>query len=399
MAVLLITHDLPLVRSFAERVGVMRNGRIVESGNIADVFDSPVHEYTRRLIEARPQRMVSEMTDPQREAEAPILRIEGLDIEYRSGSKASLAVRDASFEIRRGEIFGLVGETGSGKSTILRSIIGLAHERAKVVRGAIRVAGSNVPDMAGADLADLRRNHVAMIFQDPLRALNPVMTIGAQLAEVLGAAGVRDRDEIRRRVLAAMDRVGIADATLRIGSYPHELSGGQRQRVAIAAAIIRSPELILADEPTTALDVTIQDQILTLLYALCRETGMSVLLVTHDLGVVAEICDRVGVLYAGRLVETGEVARVLTAPSHPYTAALLASMPRVGERRSRLRVIPGRPPDQPMDGCPFAPRCAYAQPKCGTVEPVLDRHGPDQCSACWRHGDLGAALAGEASVG
>ncbi|MBS0332435.1 MAG: ABC transporter ATP-binding protein [Proteobacteria bacterium] len=329
----------------------------------------------------------------------PILQVDGLNIEYRAAHHTSVAARDVTFSIRRGEVFGLVGETGSGKSTVLRSIIGLLHEKARVAGGAIRVAGREVTCLDGAALADLRRKHVAMIFQDPLRALNPVMTIGAQLAEVLQAAGLRDRAEINRRVLDALGQVGIADPEIRMRAYPHELSGGQRQRVAIAAAMIRSPELILADEPTTALDVTIQDQILTLLYDLCREKGMSVLLVTHDLGVVAEVCDRVGVLYAGRLVETGSVTQVLSAPSHPYTAALLGSMPRRGERQERLRVIPGRPPDFPIEGCPFAPRCAHALPECGTITPVLKMHDADQASACWRHDQLRTRLAEEAAVG
>jgi oligopeptide/dipeptide ABC transporter ATP-binding protein len=327
----------------------------------------------------------------------PILQIEGLNIDYQGGVQP--AARDVSFEIGRGEIFGLVGETGSGKSTILRSVIGLLHEKARVGGGSIRVAGQEVTRLSQAGLAALRRKHVAMIFQDPLRALNPVMTIGAQLAEVLRASGMQDRAQIQRKVVEALHRVGIADPEMRLRAYPHELSGGLRQRVAIAAAVIRSPELILADEPTTALDVTIQDQILRLLYDLCRETGMSVLLVTHDLGVVAEVCDRVGVLYAGRLVEVGEVGRVLTAPLHPYTAALLASMPRIGERQARLRSIPGRPPETATEGCPFAPRCAHALADCETIRPVLAPHGAGQASACWRHEHLRLQLAEEAAVG
>jgi oligopeptide/dipeptide ABC transporter ATP-binding protein len=324
---------------------------------------------------------------------APILQVQGLNIEYRGSHQP--AARDVSFEIGRGEIFGLVGETGSGKSTILRSIIGLLHEKASLTAGSVRVAGQEVRGLDRTGLAQLRRRHVAMIFQDPLRALNPVMTVGEQLAEVLRAAGRRDRTQIRRQVAQAMERVGVGDQEVRMRAYPHELSGGLRQRVAIAAAVIRSPELILADEPTTALDVTIQDQILTLLRDLCREAGTSVLLVTHDLGVVAEVCDRVGVLYAGRLVETGAVSRVLSAPSHPYTAALLASMPRIGERQGRLRVIPGRPPDTFVEGCPFAPRCAYALPACTKIEPVLEASGADQATACWRHDQLRAVLAQE----
>ncbi|MFT3723327.1 MAG: ABC transporter ATP-binding protein [Hyphomonadaceae bacterium] len=333
------------------------------------------------------------------EAQAPTLRLEGLDIEYRAKREAALAVRDVSFSIGRGEIFGLVGESGSGKSTVLRSIIGLLPDNAKRIRGSLDVAGQDVGGMDQAALSILRRKHVAMIFQDPLRALNPVMTIGAQLLEVLSTAGMRDRAEMRQLILRTLGRVGLADAEMRMRAFPHELSGGQRQRVAIAAAMIRSPDLLLADEPTTALDVTIQDQILTLLRDLCRDTGMSMLLVTHDLGVVAETCDRVGVLYAGRLVETGDVQSVLTNPSHPYTAALLASMPRAGEHRARLRAIPGRPPAASIAGCPFAPRCEYAQEACAIVEPILERHGANQASACWRHEELRATLAKGVQVG
>jgi oligopeptide/dipeptide ABC transporter ATP-binding protein len=332
------------------------------------------------------------------EAPSPILQVDGLDVAYHDNRGDSVVVHNVSFEIGRGEIFGLVGETGSGKSTVLRSIIGLLHDKAKVARGAIRVAGHEVTGMDEAALSELRRKHVAMIFQDPLRALNPVMTISAQLAEIMSATGMRDRAEIHRLIVHTLDRVGIADANIRMRAYPHELSGGQRQRVAIAAAMIRSPELLLADEPTTALDVTIQDQILTLLHDLCRDTGMSVLLVTHDLGVVAETCDRVGVLYAGRLVETGDVTRVLTAPSHPYTAALLASMPRAGDHRDRLHVIPGRPLTHSVEGCPFAPRCAYALAECETIRPVLEHHDASQASACWRHDQLRTSLARETSV-
>jgi oligopeptide/dipeptide ABC transporter ATP-binding protein len=331
--------------------------------------------------------------------QTPILQVNDLTIEYQASDPAWVAAREVSFEIKRGEIFGLVGETGSGKSTVLRSIIGLLNPKAKVVGGSIRVAGQEVTGLDQAALTDLRRRHVAMIFQDPLRALNPVMTIGAQLAEVMTAAGLRDRAQIHRLILAALEQVGIADAEIRLRAYPHELSGGLRQRVAIAAAMIRSPDLILADEPTTALDVTIQDQILTLLYNLCRDTGMSVLLVTHDLGVVAEVCDRVGVLYGGRLVETGDVISVLTSPSHPYTAALLASMPRIGEHQARLQVIPGRPPTQSVEGCPFAPRCVHAMAECATIHPVLAPHGVDQASACWRHDQLRTLLAEGGSIG
>jgi oligopeptide/dipeptide ABC transporter ATP-binding protein len=278
---------------------------------------------------------------------------------------------------------------------VLRAIIGLLHPNASITGGSITVAGTNVTGAAGREIERLRARQIAMVFQDPLRALNPVLTIEEQVGEGLRAMGGITRTELRRRVIEAMKLVGIPDPEGRLRAYPHELSGGQRQRIAIAAAIIRSPELILADEPTTALDVTIQDQILALLRQLCRDLGMSVVLVTHDIGVVAETCERVGVMYAGRLVETGRVADVLGAPSHPYTVALLRSIPRIGERKTRLQSIPGLPPEltKPTIGCPFAPRCTYALDACREWKPRLEPHGSGQLSACLRHTELfGASL-------
>jgi oligopeptide/dipeptide ABC transporter ATP-binding protein len=326
---------------------------------------------------------------------APVVEVENLRIVYGGVRGTSIAARDVSFTVGRGEIFGLVGETGSGKSTILRSIIGLLHKNAQVESGTIRVTGREVTGASGDELMALRRKHMAMVFQDPLRSLNPVMTVGAQLAEAVRATGSRDREGIHKLIVETLDRVGIADPAIRMRAYPHELSGGLRQRVSIAAAIIRSPQLVLADEPTTALDVTIQDQILTLLRDLCLDMGMSVVLVTHDVGIVAQTCDKIGVLYAGRLVETGNVASVMSAPSHPYTAALLASIPRIGERRERLRVIQGRPPDISLDirGCPFAPRCEHAVATCHMIEPTLEVIQWPQATACWRHSELRPLLA------
>ena len=306
--------------------------------------------------------------------EAPAVAVRDLDIVYRAGHGALVAARGVSFEVKRGEIFGLIGETGSGKSTILRSIIGLLHPNAAVEGGHIAVGGHNVTGASAEELAALRRRRIAMVFQDPLRALNPVMTVGAQLAEAARAAGTRDRAAVRALIVETLDRVGIADPLIRMRAYPHELSGGLRQRISIAAAIIRSPTLILADEPTTALDVTIQDQILTLMRRLCRDMGMSIVLVTHDMGVVAQTCDKVGVLYAGRLVEAGNVATVLTTPSHPYTAALLAAVPRPDPRtaragkRMRLKGEVADPANRPP-GCAFHPRCPFATDRCRTEDP------------------------------
>ena len=332
-------------------------------------------------------------------APSPAVEVTNLDIVYRAARGDLVAARDVSFAVGRGEVFGLIGETGSGKSTILRSIIGLLHRNAHIEAGTIRVGGHPITGASDEELVALRRQQMAMVFQDPLRALNPVMRIGAQLAEAARAGGAKDRDAVERLMVETLERVGIADPLVRLRAYPHELSGGLRQRIVIAAAIIRSPMLILADEPTTALDVTIQDQILTLLRQLCRDMGMSIVLVTHDMGVVAQACDRVGVLYAGRLVETGDVSRVLTAPAHPYTAALLAAIPRIGERRTRLQVIPGRPADLSLavDGCPFAPRCGHAVPDCTRIRPDLRIHGGTQASACWRHAELQPILAAGAA--
>lgn len=331
--------------------------------------------------------------------DAEVLRVSGLTVTFGNGPHAAAAVTDASFSVARGEVFGLVGETGSGKSTVLRAAIGLLHPRARVVSGSVTVAGEEVIGRREADLQRLRRNHVAMVFQDPLRSLNPVLTIEEQVAEGLGGQRSLDSRETRRRVLEILQLVGIADAARRLRAYPHELSGGMQQRVAIAAAVIRSPELLLADEPTTALDVTIQDQILSLLLDLCATRGMSMVLVTHDIGVVANTCDRVGVMYAGRLAEVGEVRSVLEAPSHPYTAALLGSIPRIGGKRRRLRAIVGSPPDLTarIPGCPFAPRCPFALQECRTWIPSLERHGAMQESACLRHLEVARDLVEVAS--
>jgi peptide/nickel transport system ATP-binding protein len=330
---------------------------------------------------------------------APALSVAGLSISYDGREGRTAAVTDVSFSIARGEIFGLVGETGCGKSTLLRAIIGLLHPKAAITAGSIVVAGADVTQMSGRGLETLRRRHMAMIFQDPLRALNPVLTIGKQLGEGLYAVGGIARGDVRKRVVEAMRLVGIADPETRLRAFPYELSGGQRQRIAIAAAIIRSPGLLLADEPTTALDVTIQDQILALLRELCRDLGMSVILVTHDIGVVAETCDRVGVMYAGRLVELGAVERVLESPSHPYTAALLASIPRIGAKKARLEAIGGLPHDlsEPIYGCVFAPRCRLRVDTCAEWPSRLEIHEPDQLSACLRHVELALARSEAAS--
>lgn len=332
-------------------------------------------------------------TRPETTDDAAVV-IERLSIAYHGRHGTTAAVRDVSIRVARGEILGLVGETGCGKSTVLRAVIGLLAPAATITAGNIRVAGQQVVGADGSTLRHLRRNRIAMIFQDPLRALNPVLRIEEQIGEALRYQGRGEIRDIRRRVLETMDVVGIPDAARRLKAYPHELSGGLQQRVVIAAALIRSPEILLADEPTTALDVSIQDQILTMLRELCRERGMSMILVSHDMGVVAETCQVVGVMYAGRLVEVGAVSRVLSSPAHPYTAGLLASIPRIDGPLRRLRVIPGSLPDltRPISGCPFAPRCAYALEACSEMDLVLLQEGPDHETACIRHREIGADL-------
>jgi len=321
--------------------------------------------------------------------------IEHLSIAYHGAYGTTAAVTDVSIEVARGEIFGLVGETGCGKSTLLRAVIGLLGPGATITSGAVRVVGEDVVGADASSLRRLRRQHIAMIFQDPLRALNPVLTIEEQIGEALRFQAQAEVGNLRTRVIDVMEVVGIPDAARRLRAYPHELSGGLQQRVVIAAAIIRSPEIILADEPTTALDVTIQGQILLMLRELCRERGMSMILVSHDMGVVAETCGRIGVMYAGRLVESGSAARVLSSPAHPYTAGLMASIPSIDLPRDRLRVIPGSLPDLtlPISGCPFAPRCDHAVEACSGIEVRLRRAGDaDQSTACTRYDEIAADL-------
>ena len=297
---------------------------------------------------------------------------------------------DVSFTVERGEIYGLVGESGSGKSTVIRALMGfLPSPPAKVTGGEVRFGGADLLKMREAELNQVRGARIGMVFQDPLQALNPVLTIGDQIGEALYRERLT-RAALRSRVTEAMTLAGIPDPETRLGAYPHELSGGLRQRAAIAAALITNPELLLADEPTTALDVTLQAQILKIFKEGRDRLGMSVILVTHDLAVVAETCRRVAVMYAGRIVEEGPVRRVLTAPAHPYTRALLgATLDRAGNR-ARLRPIPGAPPDlvSPPPGCGFAPRCAGAEARCNDKVPDLEEHAGGHFTRCARRLEL-----------
>jgi oligopeptide/dipeptide ABC transporter ATP-binding protein len=301
----------------------------------------------------------------------PLIAISGLTVSTTDDNRT--LVNDVSFSIAPGEAVGVVGESGSGKTLTALSLLGLLPRGVHATAGSITYGGKDLLHTDEESLRAIRGNEIAMIYQDPMTAMNPVMKLGAQLIEVIEShAG--DTSDARERVLAAFSEVGIPDPKRAYESYPHEFSGGMRQRVMIAMALILSPQLLIADEPTTALDVTIQQQILALVLQERRKRNMSMLWITHDLGVVANLVDRVIVMYAGRIVEVGTVKDVFTNPQHPYTAGLLASLPKASDKnRTRLVSIPGIPPKPWTVGgsCAFTPRCSRADEKCGTSLPLL----------------------------
>src|SRR5438477_2859873 len=296
----------------------------------------------------------------------PVLQVEGLKTHFFTKAGVVKAVDDVSFTVARGEVLGLVGESGSGKSMTGYSIMGLVDPPGRVVAGSLRLEGRDLRMLGEEDLRQLRGNRVAMIFQDPMMTLNPVLRIDAQMIEAILAHRRVARAAAREEARAALAKVGIPSPDERLAAYPHQFSGGMRQRVAIAIALLNDPVLIIADEPTTALDVTIQGQILYEMQKLTRETGAAVIWITHDLSVVAGLADHVSVMYAGRIVEQGTAEQVLGRPCHPYTRGLLDSVPANNARGARLKQIPGMTPsllDLPP-GCPFRERCPNAQSDC-----------------------------------
>jgi peptide/nickel transport system ATP-binding protein/oligopeptide transport system ATP-binding protein len=301
-------------------------------------------------------------------------------------------VDGVTLSVAAGEMLGIVGESGSGKSLTLKAVLRLLPPTA-TIGGQVQWQGQDIAALPEPAMRAMRGRDIAMVFQEPMTALNPVLTVGLQITESLAAhLGMRGA-AARRRAAELLDLVGIPDARRRLRSYPHEFSGGMRQRAMIAIALASAPKLLLADEPTTALDVTIQDQILKLLLRLKDELSMAVILVTHDLGVVAATCDRVAVMYAGRIMEAGSVAAIFAAPSHAYTLGLLRSIPGAQHARQRLDGIAGAPPD-PNDmppGCRFAPRCGFVVAACRSAVPPLIAVAPSQESACVRAADLRAA--------
>jgi oligopeptide/dipeptide ABC transporter ATP-binding protein len=313
-----------------------------------------------------------------------ILDVRDLHVEFPLASGLVRAVDGASFDLRRGEALGLVGESGSGKTMALRALVGLLPRQARLAGGEILFEGADLARVSAEDLRKVRGHDIAMIFQEPLTALNPVMRAGDQIAEGPRLRLGYSRRRARERAVELMQQVGIPDPARRYQAYPHELSGGMQQRVMVAIALSLEPKVILCDEPTTALDVTIQDQILKLLESLRNELQVSVVFVSHDLAVVAQTCQRVAVMYAGQVVETGPIDEVFREPRHPYTLSLLRSVPDIDVMRETLATIPGSPPDlaAPPPGCRFHPRCPFVQADCTSGDFPLIPVGTDRATAC-----------------
>lgn len=318
---------------------------------------------------------------------APLMEVRDLRVAFRTDAGLAHAVDGVSFQIEPGEIVGIVGESGSGKSVTSLSLLGLVPSPpGEILEGSsIRFRGEELVGASTKRLRQVRGNEIAMIFQEPMTSLNPVMTVGAQIAEPLRLHRRKSRREARARAVELLREVGIADPEARASAYPHQLSGGMRQRVMIAIALACEPDLLIADEPTTALDVTIQAQILELIESLRDRHGMAVLLITHDLGVVAETCDRVLVMYAGEIVEEGPVEAIFRDPRHPYTEGLLGAIPHLGRPVERLTVIPGTMPSPTNwpPACRFHTRCPFAHELCRTTAPPTTPTGPGASVACW----------------
>ena len=314
----------------------------------------------------------------------PLLEVRHLRVEFPTRHGTLLALDDISFDIAPGEILGVVGESGAGKSLTGAAIIGLLEPPGRIASGEIRLEGQRIDNLPHAQMRAIRGRQIGAIFQDPLTSLNPLYTIGRQLTETILTHLPVSAAEARSRAIRLLQETGIPAAAERIDQHPHQFSGGMRQRVVIALALAAEPKLIVADEPTTALDVSIQAQIIELLKRLCRDHGAAVMLITHDMGVIAETCDRVAVLYAGRVAEIGPVAEVIHRPSHPYTAGLMGSIPAMDDQRERLLQIDGAMPrlNAVPSGCAFHPRCPRVMPRCLVERPELfDAVGTR--AACW----------------
>ena len=334
---------------------------------------------------------------------APLLRIDGLHIEFGPPDAPLVAVHDVGLTVERGEFVGLIGESGSGKSLTCRSVLRLVTPAARVSAREVSFDGRDVQAMSTRELRALRARDVGMIFQDPFSSLNPVFRAGEQLAETLRVNLGMKKAAARAEAIELLEHVGIPDPPRRYLAYPHELSGGMRQRVMIAMAMAAKPRMLIADEPTTALDVTTQAQILELLLRLRREHDMAVVLVSHDFAVIAQVCDRVAVMYGGHVVETASFETIYRRPEHPYTRALLESVPAIESagRRARRQAIQGQPPElsERVEGCVFRPRCRFARESCRSLSMALEPVAPGHATACpvrpFAHGGERAPVSAE----
>ncbi|MDA0286771.1 MAG: ABC transporter ATP-binding protein [Proteobacteria bacterium] len=321
------------------------------------------------------------MTTP---AESNLLEVRNLRVDFQTRRGTLIAVDDVSFEIKAGEVLGVVGESGAGKSLTGAAIIGLLEPPGRISGGEVRLAGKRIDNLAQEQIRQIRGREIGMVFQDPLTSLNPLFRVGEQLIETLQTHADLDEKSARKQAIDWLTEVGIPSPEVRIDQYPHQFSGGMRQRVVIALALCANPKLIIADEPTTALDVSIQAQIISVLKRLCREYGTAVMLITHDMGVIAETADRVAVMYAGRLVEIGEARKVIQNAKHPYTLGLMGSIPTIGDTEEELRQIQGSMPRlaEIPEGCAFNPRCPNVSDRCRKNRPELQP--VDESSvACW----------------
>jgi oligopeptide/dipeptide ABC transporter ATP-binding protein len=317
---------------------------------------------------------------------APLLRVQDLKVQFFGSGGTVNAVDGVSFDVDRGEIVGIVGESGSGKTMTALSILRLIPDPGRITNGRVLFGEHDVLQMSDDEIREFRGKDVAMIFQDPMTSLNPVLRVGFQIEEAMAAHERFTRKLARDRVVPMLQRVRIPAAADRARDYPHQFSGGMRQRAMIAMGISNEPSLLIADEPTTALDVTVQASIIELLRDLSRELGASVILITHNMALIASLCQRVIVMYAGRIVEEGPTRAIFKNPQHPYTWSLLRSIPRVDEKtHEKLISIKGMPPDlsKPPPGCKFHPRCRFKVDRCFTEEPPLDEVGPGQHARCW----------------
>jgi peptide/nickel transport system ATP-binding protein len=316
----------------------------------------------------------------------PLLEVRNLRVEFNTRRGTLVAIDDVSFDIAPGEVVGVVGESGAGKSITGTAIIGLLEPPGRVAGGEVLLEGARIDNLPPEQMRKIRGRHIGAIFQDPLTSLNPLYTIGQQLVETIQTHLPMNGEQARKRAIDLLGEVGIPAPERRIDHYPHQFSGGMRQRVVIALALCASPKLIIADEPTTALDVSIQAQIITLLKRLCRDNGTAVMLITHDMGVIAETADRVAVMYAGRIAEIGPVQEVIHNPQHPYSAGLMASIPALGKDVERLSQIEGSMPrlNAIPAGCAFNPRCPRVFDRCKVERPVL-LPADQSLAACWLH--------------